>query len=81
MLLGTVIGNVWATKKLETLTGQTFLLVVPEGFQGPALVCADRAGAGQGDRVLITTGSSARVAGADIPVDAAIVAIVDHVEG
>lgn len=84
MLLGTVIGNVWATKKLQSLTGQAFLLVIPEGASGngTALVCADQAGAGPGDRVLVATGSAARVAaGAGVPVDAAIVGIVDHVEG
>ena len=49
MLLGIVIGSVWCTRKAEALTGQTFLLVSPEGYQGPALVCADQAGAGPGD--------------------------------
>ena len=53
MLLGTVIGNVWCTKKLQSLTGQAFLLVAPEGHQGPPLVCADQAGAGPGDQVLV----------------------------
>ena len=81
MLLGIVIGSVWCTRKAESLTGQTFLLVAPEGHQGPALVCADQAGAGPGDKVLVTRGSGARTAaGADIPVDAAIVGIVDRVE-
>ena len=71
MWLGIVIGNVWCTKKVSALTGQTFLLVAPEGHQGPALVCADQAGAGPGDRVLVTRGSGARVAaGESIPVDA-----------
>lgn len=81
MLLGIVIGSVWCTRKAETLTGQTFLLVSPEGYQGPALVCADQAGAGPGDKVLITQGGGARTAvGSHIPVDAAIVGIVDRVE-
>ena len=81
MWLGTVIGNVWCTKKDPALTGQTFLLVDPEGHQGPALVCSDLAGAGPGDRVLITRGGGARVAaGAAVPVDAAVVGIVDRVE-
>ena len=81
MLLGIVIGSVWCTRKAETLTGQTLLLVAPEGHQGPALVCADRAGAGPGDRVLVTRGSAARTAvGEDRPVDAAVVGIVDRVD-
>ncbi len=81
MLLGIVVGSVWCTRKVEALTGQTFLLVAPEGYQGPALVCADRAGAGPGDQVLVTRGSAARrPAGEDLPVDAAIVGIVDRIE-
>lgn len=82
MWLGIVTGNVWCTKKAPGLTGQTFLLVAPEGHQGPALVCADQAGAGPGDRVLVVRGSAARTAaGETIPVDAAIVGILDRVEG
>lgn len=81
MLLGIVVGSVWCTRKAEALTGQTFLLVSPEGHQSPALVCADQAGAGPGDRVLVTGGSGARkAAGENLPVDAAIVGIVDRVE-
>ena len=81
MLLGIVIGSVWCTRKAEALTGHTLLLVAPEGHQGPALVCADRAGAGPGDQVLVTRGSAARrPAGEDLPVDAAIVGIVDRIE-
>lgn len=42
------------------------------------LVCADCVGAGAGETVLIATGGAARVAaGRDIPVDAAIVGIID----
>ena len=44
-------------------------------------MCADQAGAGPGDQVLVVSGGGARVAaGAHVPVDAAIVGIVDHVE-
>lgn len=77
MLLGTVLGNIWATKKAPNLRGQAFLTVQV----GDALyVCADCVGAGEGETVLITTGGAARVAaGAQIPIDAAIVGIVDPV--
>ena len=81
MLLGAVIGSVWATKKLDALTGQAFLLVAPRGAEDAPVVCADQAGAGPGDLVLVVTGSSARhAAGAHVPIDAAIVGIVDHVD-
>lgn len=75
MLLGRVINNVWATKKSPSLTGQTFLTVEADG---KTLICADCVGAGAGETVLIATGSAARIAAeADIPIDAAIVGIVD----
>lgn len=75
MLLGQVAGKVWATKKALNLTGQTFLTVeVGETI----LVCADCVGAGEGERVLIATGGAARIAaGANVPVDAAIIGIID----
>ena len=68
-------GKVWATKKAPRLTGQTFLTVrVGESL----LVCADCVGAGEGETVLIASGGAARIAaGADVPVDAAIIGIID----
>ena len=79
MLFGTVEGNLWATKKSPRLVGQTFLTVRLAGSED-TLVCVDCVGAGIGERVLITTGSAARVAaGQEIPVDAAIVGIIDTV--
>lgn len=75
MILGQVIDNVWATKKSPSLIGQAFL-TVRSGDN--TLVCADCVGAGTGETVLIATGNAARVAtGAHIPVDAAIVGIID----
>lgn len=77
MLLGTVEGNLWATKKSARLVGQTFLIVRLNGDR-ETLICADCVGAGEGETVLVATGSAARVAaGREIPVDAAIVGIVD----
>lgn len=75
VLLGQVAGKVWATKKSPALTGQTFLTVA---VGDNLLVCADCVGAGEGERVLIATGGAARLAaGGNIPVDAAIVGIID----
>ena len=78
MLCGIVEGNLWATKKSPQLVGQTFLIVrLAEDDKN--LICADCVGAGEGERVLIATGSAARVAvGRDVPVDAAVVGIVDN---
>lgn len=74
-MLGQVTGKVWATKKAPGLTGQAFLTV---SVGAEMLVCADCVGAGEGERVLVATGGAARVAaGGGIPVDAAIVGIID----
>lgn len=75
MILGTVTGNVWATKKSETLRGQIFLEV---SFEARHVVAADLVGAGIGDRVLVTLGSGARAGNPELPCDAAIVAILDE---
>jgi len=75
MLVGRVTGNIWSTKKVPALTGQAFLTVQVDAV---TLVCADCVGAGAGEQVLIATGGAARLAaGETIPIDAAIVGIVD----
>lgn len=81
MLIGKVISNVWATRKDEKLTGLKLMVVEIEGMEDRVIVAADYIGAGEGDKVIITTGSSARrVFGNDIPVDATIVGIIDSPE-
>lgn len=81
MLIGKVVSNVWATRKDEKLTGLKLMVVEIEGNgQGRIIVAADYIGAGEGDRVIIVTGSSARrVFDPDVPIDAAIVGIIDSV--
>ena len=75
MKIGTVTGSVWATRKADSLAGQTFLVV---DTLGGTLVAADHVGAGKGDRVLLVTGTMAARFSMDAPVDAAIVAIIDQ---
>jgi len=87
MLVGTVVGNVWATRKEDGLTGLKLLIVQP-GISGteeprqPAIVAADRIGAGLGDRVLITTGSSASFLHGEqrLPIDAVVIGIIDSID-
>lgn len=74
MKIGTVTGSVWATRKAGCLQGQTFLVVNTGTEQ---LVAADQVGAGNGDRVLLATGTVAARYCMDAPVDAAVVAILD----
>ncbi len=75
MKIGTVTGAVWATRKAQCLSGQTFLLV--DTLSG-IVVAADHVGAGKGDKVLLVTGTVASRFSMDAPVDAAVVAIVDQ---
>jgi microcompartment protein CcmK/EutM len=86
MILGRVVGTVVATRKDERLTGAKLLLVRsidPHGKDEAAhMVAVDTVDAGLADKVLVVTGSSARMASGlkDTPVDAAIVGVVDTVE-
>ena len=83
MQLARVVGSVVATRKEESLTGLTLLLVRPideEGKAGSALlVAADAVGAGPDEVVLVASGSSARQTQSTDkrPVDAVVMAIVD----
>jgi ethanolamine utilization protein EutN len=89
MFMAKVIGNVVATQKHPKLQGMKLLLVQPfitrDGSlvaSGSSIVAVDSVGAGCGELVLFTQGSSARLTPAtkEAPVDAVIVGIVDGVE-
>ena len=89
MFIGKVIGNVVATQKHEKFHGMKLLLVQPYitkeralVVSGSSIVAVDSVGAGIGECVLFTQGSSARLTPAtkEAPVDAVIVGIVDTVE-
>ena len=58
MLTATVIGSVWATRRLAELPNGAFLEVEAEGT-GQRLVAFDVLGSGVGERVLVTQGSVA----------------------
>lgn len=86
MEIGKVIGNVWATKKDEAISGQKLLVIdlmkqhrQKEEF---LIVAADVIGAGVGDMVLICRGNPARmvVGNGKTPVDAAVVGIIDSLD-
>jgi microcompartment protein CcmK/EutM len=86
MILGRVVGTVVSTRKDERLMGSKLLVVRtvdPHGKDETGyMVAVDTVDAGHRDRVLVVTGSSARMASGlkDCPVDAAIVGVVDTVE-
>ena len=81
MLIGKVIGRVVSTRKNENLVGNKFMIVEPLPEMGNPenkLIAIDNIGAGIGETVLVALGSAARVSiGENVPVDAAIVGIID----
>jgi len=86
MILARVVGTVVSTRKDERLVGAKLLVartVDPHGRDEAGYVVAvDTVDAGYSDRVLIVSGSSARMASGlkDCPVDAAIVGVIDTIE-
>ena len=91
MFVGKVTGSVVATQKVETMVGRKLLIVEPlridpetrDGLKisGLSYVTVDTVGAGLGECVLVTQGSSARLTPEtkNLPVDAVIIGIVDTV--
>jgi microcompartment protein CcmK/EutM len=86
MLIARVIGTVVSTRKEPTIEGLRLLVCQPVNADGEKtgapVVAADAVGAGVGEIILYATGSSARqtVATQNRPVDAVVMAIVDHWE-
>ena len=87
-----VIGQAVATTKDDSMLGRKLLLVRPKlvDESDPSrfrdgvntIVAVDTVGAGEGELVMFCQGSSARQAAGlkTIPVDAAVIAIVDSVD-
>ncbi|MCH7962782.1 MAG: EutN/CcmL family microcompartment protein [Bacteroidetes bacterium] len=86
MFLGKVIGTVWSTKKDEKLVGAKFLIVrkldLDLNEKSDFVIAVDSVGAGEGEVVLVATGSSSRQTHftQDKPIDAVIMAIVDKLD-
>ena len=86
MFLGKVIGTVWSTRKDENLVGAKFLIVRHLDLElkekDNFVVAVDSVGAGEGEVVLVATGSSSRQTHftQNKPVDAVIMAIVDKLD-
>ncbi len=86
MLLGKVVGTVWATRKDESMVGMKLQIVrevdVHHAEKDRFVIAVDSVGAGVGEIVLVAQGSSARQTQLtrDKPVDAVISAIVDKLD-
>lgn len=83
MIIARILGTVVSTQKDERLQSKKLLIVKPINLDGTDQsgysVAVDTVGAGFHEKVLIVTGSSARLAegNKDCPVDAAIVGVID----
>ncbi len=94
MFIAKVTGSVVSTQKVESMVGSKLLIVEPYRVDpddrrhlkttGRTFVTVDSLGAGVGEYVLITQGSSARLTPEtkQLPVDAVVIGIIDtvHVE-
>ncbi|MEM9828143.1 MAG: EutN/CcmL family microcompartment protein [Planctomycetota bacterium] len=91
MFVAKVSGSVVATQKVASMTGHKLLVVEPFRLAaesrdqlvstGRTFIAVDTIGAGAGDYVLITQGSSARLTPEtkELPIDAVVIGIVDRV--
>ena len=82
-----VIGNVVSTKKDENIIGFKLLIVQPVDMyefkpDGDPFVAVDAVGSGEGEIVLVVSGSSSRLTEMtkDRPTDATIQAIIDFIK-
>jgi ethanolamine utilization protein EutN len=91
MFIAKVTGSLVSTQKTASMVGFKLLIVEPYRLDpqerqslvtaGRTFVAVDTLGAGEGDYVLITQGSSARLTPEtkNLPVDTVIIGIVDQV--
>lgn len=78
MIRGTVIGQVWSTRRIDGIPAGAFLEVEADG-SGSRLIAFDVLGSGVGEHVLVTQGSVAAgwFTGTPPPVDALIIGSID----
>jgi ethanolamine utilization protein EutN len=91
MLIAKVTGSVVATEKITAMVGHKLLVVEPYRLDpksrgelvttGRSMVAVDTLGAGVGELVLLTQGSSARLTPETktLPVDTVVIGIIDTV--
>ena len=91
MFVGKVTGSLVSTQKVDSMVGRKLLVVEPYRVDaetrasmkttGRTFVAVDTVGAGEGEYVLVTQGSSARLTPdtKTLPVDAVIIGIIDSV--
>jgi ethanolamine utilization protein EutN len=92
MFMARITGSIVSSQKVESMVGQKLLIVEPLRVDektrarlkppGRTFIAVDTVGAGEGEVVLCVQGSSARFTPQTekLPIDAAIVGIVDQVQ-
>ncbi|NLX22915.1 MAG: EutN/CcmL family microcompartment protein [Phycisphaerae bacterium] len=92
MFIGKVTGNVVSTQKIGSVIGKKMLLIDAMSVKGDSpgqlvstgrvAVAIDTLGAGEGELVLVTQGSSARLTDEtkNVPTDAVVVGIIDAIQ-
>jgi len=85
VLLGRVVGRLWAARQAESLGGRKLLLVRPETASGESarlVVVVDGLDAGPGDRVIVAHGSRVRdlTVGPEVADKDVVIGIVDGSE-
>ena len=83
MLTAKLVDHIWSTRKAESLYGLKLMqaeIIGGGADAGKRIIVVDIISAGIGDRVIVTTGSSARrmLGDDDVPVDAVVVGIIDE---
>ena len=91
MFIAKVTGFLVSTQKVDSMVGFKLLMVEPYRIEpnqrtslattGRTFIAVDTLGAGEGDYVLITQGSSARLTPEtkNLPIDTVVIGIVDKV--
>lgn len=91
MFVALVTGSVVATQKATSMTGHKLLVVEPYRLDeksrdrlvstGRTFIAVDTLGAGEGQFVIVTQGSSARLTPEtkSLPIDAVVIGLVDTV--
>jgi len=92
MFIALVTGSVVATQKIDSMTGHKLLVVEPYRLDeklrdrlvstGRTFIAVDTLGAGEGQFVLVTQGSSARLTPEtkSLPIDAVVIGLIDAVQ-
>lgn len=81
MIKGTVVGRIWATKRLDEVPAGSILEIQVDDSNA-RMLAFDPLGCGDGEKVVIATGSVAAgwFSGKTPPIDALVIGSIDQVQ-